>query len=145
MAAILRFLFPMRSDGNGADWLLLVARIVFGALLLTHGVAKWMQFENLSGVFPDPLGVGHRSSLLLAIFAEVVCSAGFIAGLFYRLALIPIIVTLCAAFFSVHGGEPFAARELSFVYLTVFVLLYAAGPGRFAVDRLFAVRAEAMR
>ena len=97
-------------------------------------------FEALSATFPDPLGLGSRTSLVLAIFAEVVCALGFITGTLYRLALVPMIFTMCVAFFSVHGGDPFAAREPAMLYLTVFVLLWIAGPGRYAADNLIARR-----
>lgn len=50
------------------------------------------------------------------------------------------IFTLCVALFSVHGGDPFAARELATLYLAVFVLLWAAGPGQYAVDHWIARR-----
>ena len=91
MYAILRFLFPDKPYTAGNSWLLLAARIIFGGLLMSHGIAKWQNFDALSAAFPDPLGVGSGVSLALAIFGEVVCSVGFIAGLFYRLALIPMI------------------------------------------------------
>ena len=140
MTTFLRFLFPTAPYGAGASWLLLAARIAFGALLMTHGIAKWQNFDALSTTFPDPLGIGSHTSLLLAIFAEVICSAGFITGTLYRLAGIPMIFTMCVAFFSVHKADPFSVRELAFVYLIAFVLLYIAGPGRFAVDNLIARR-----
>lgn len=50
---------------------------------------------------------------------------------------------MCVAFFAVHGGDPFAARELALVYLVVFVLMYVAGPGRYAADTLIAQRIRA--
>ena len=140
MYAILRFLFPDKPYTAGNSWLLLAARIIFGGLLMSHGIAKWQNFDALSASFPDPLGVGGGVSLALAIFGEVICSAGFIAGLFYRLALIPMIFTMCVAFFAVHGGDPFAARELALAYLSVYVLMYAAGPGLYAADTLIARR-----
>ena len=140
MNAILRFLFPAAPSGAGASWLLLAARIVFGVLLMTHGIAKWQNFETLSATFPDPLGVGSPASLALAIFGEVVCPLGFITGTLYRLALLPMIFTMCIAFFSVHSGDPFAVRELAMLYLAAFVLLWIAGPGRYAVDNLIARR-----
>lgn len=140
MSVIVNFLFPEKSYSSGASRLLLAARIIFGALLLSHGLAKMADFEALSTVFPDPLGVGSRTSLMLAIFAEVFCSAGFIVGLFYRLALIPMIFTMCVAFFSVHKADPFSVRELAFAYLVVFVLMFLAGPGRYALDTLIGQR-----
>ena len=117
MYTILRFLFSDKPYTAGNSWLLLAVRIIFGGLLMSHGIAKWQNFDALSAAFPDPLGVGGGVSLALAIFGEVVCSVGFIAGLFYRLALIPMIFTMCVAFFAVHGGDPFAARELALAYL----------------------------
>lgn len=76
--------------------------------------------------------------LSLAIFGEVICSLGFIVGAFYRLALIPMIFTMCIAFFVIHGADPFAVKELALVYLAIFVLMYIAGPGNYSVDRLIA-------
>lgn len=136
MSRFLTFLFPVKTYSTGDSWFLLALRILFGLLLLSHGIAKWSNFETLSATFPDPLGLGSRISLMLAIFGEVICSAGFIVGAFYRLALIPMIFTLCIAFFVVHGHDSFAVKELAFVYLTVFVLMYAAGPGNYALDSL---------
>ena len=140
MNAILRFLFPAAPSGAGASWLLLAARIVFGTLLMTHGIAKWQNFETLSATFPDPLGVGSPASLALAIFGEVVCPLGFITGTLYRLALLPMIFTMCVALFVVHGDDHFAVKELAAIYLSVFVLMYISGPGNYALDRLIAER-----
>ena len=117
-----RFLFPVRPEGAKTSLLLLAARVIFGVLLMSHGLQKWAGFAQMADVFPDPLGVGSRFSLMLAIFGELVCSFGFLIGFLYRLAMI------------------FAVRELALVYLVVFVLMYIAGPGKFAVDRYFAVK-----
>ena len=133
---IYNLLFPQKTGDTKTSVLLLIVRIVFGILLLTHGIQKWTNFQELSTVFPDPLGVGSSVSLALAIFAELACSLGFIFGVLYRLALIPMIFTMIVAFFIIHGGDPFAAKELAFVYLVVFVLMWIAGPGKCAVDNL---------
>ena len=87
MSAVLNFLFPGEPRDSRSSWLLLAARVVFGLLLMSHGIAKLQNFEALSATFPDPLGVGSRVSLVLAVFGEVVCAAGCVAGLFYRLSL----------------------------------------------------------
>ena len=58
----------------------------------------------------------------------------------YRLALIPMIFTMCVALFVVHGDDPFAVKELAAIYLSVFVLMYISGPGNYALDRLIAER-----
>ena len=77
MSAILNFLFPGEPRDSRSSWLLLAARVVFGLLLMSHGIAKLQNFEALSATFPDPLGLGSRTSLVLAIFAEMVCALGF--------------------------------------------------------------------
>lgn len=143
--SLLRFLFPVKRYTASQSWLLLAARIVFGLLFLSHGGAKIASFDALLDTFPDPLGFGSRFSLVLAIVAEGVCSALFIAGAFYRLALLPMIFLLSTAAFVVHRGDPFAAKELAVVYLLIFVFLFFTGPGRFSLDRLIALRLVAAR
>lgn len=135
-----KFLFPSEPSNTKNSLLLLSARIIFGLLLMSHGMQKWNNFAELSQTFPDPLGVGNHISLILAIFGELVCSMGFILGFLYRLAMIPMIFTMAMAFFVIHGNDPFAVKELAFVYLIVFVLMYIAGPGKFAIDRFLVMK-----
>ena len=85
-----------------------------------------------------PLLYNIQLSLVLAIFGEMVCSMAFIFGFLYRLAMLPMIFTMCIAFFVVHGSDPFAVKELAFIYLVVFILLYIAGPGKFSLDHFIA-------
>ena len=129
-----RLLFPSKPEGTAASAILLIVRIVFGLLLMNHGIDKWSNYQELSAVFPDPLGIGSSLSLGLAIFGELACSMAFIIGFLYRLAMIPMIFTMAIAFFVIHDNDPFATKELAFVYLVVFVLMYIIGPGKFAVD-----------
>ena len=131
---IKRFLFPSTPNETVTSALLLLARIVFGLLLMSHGVAKWSRYAEMSAVFPDPLGIGSPLSLGLAIFGELACSLAFIVGFLYRLSMIPMIFTMGVAFFVIHGNDPFAVKELAFVYLAIFVLMYIAGPGKFSAD-----------
>lgn len=140
-----RFLFPIKPNGTYISFILLIVRIIFGVLLMNHGIEKWSNYQELSAVFPDPLGIGSPLSLGLAIFGEMVCSMAFIVGFLYRLAMIPMIFTMCIAFFVVHGHNPFAVKELAFVYLVVFVLMYIIGPGKFAIDHWIAKSVLAKR
>lgn len=94
----IEILFPAKSCSAKASGILLASRMIFGGLLFSHGIAKWSNFDTMSTMFPDPLGIGSSASLSLAIFGEVICSLGFIVGAFYRLALIPMIFTMCIAF-----------------------------------------------
>ena len=131
------FLFPTYHDDNRAySVLLLIMRIFFGILFLTHGYDKLMQHAALTDVFADPLGVGSFISFWMVIFSEVICSFALIFGILQRIALIPMIITMCVAFFVVHGSDAFAIKELSFLYLIVFVILYITGPGKYSFDAI---------
>lgn len=129
-----KFLFPTRWTEGNFSFFLLVLRVLFGVLFLTHGLAKVSHFDALAQNFPDPLNIGHTLSLSLAVFAEVVCSVALILGFLHRLALIPMIFTMIVAYFVVHGNDAFATKELAFIYLSVFTMLFLVGAGRYSLD-----------
>lgn len=116
---------------------LLLFRIAFGSfMLLGHGWGKLTSFSETAAKFPDPLGIGSEWSMGSAIFCEVACSALVIVGLATRIAVLPLVFTMAVAVFMVHGGDPFATKELALVYLSAFALLYFTGPGCFSVDTM---------
>ena len=116
--------------------MLLAVRIIFGALFMSHGIAKWVAFNEATENFPNPLGMGSTLSFWLALFAEVACSFGFILGALFRLCLIPMIFTMCVALFVIHASDPLVIKELALMYLTIFVLTFFSGPGRFSIDEI---------
>lgn len=116
---------------------LLLLRVTFGGqMLIAHGWPKLMTFSAKAATFPDPLGVGHATSLALAVFREVVCSILLIVGAFTRLAALGGAVTMAVAFLLVHGGKLLGEGngEMAFLYLVGFVAIFLTGPGRFALD-----------
>ena len=129
------FLFPSYNGVSRAySVLLLVVRVFFGFLFLMHGYAKLTAHASMADLFADPFGLGSVVSFWMVVFAEVVCAFSLIFGLLQRLVLIPMIFTMCTAFFIVHGNDAFAVKELSFVYLVMFALLYVTGPGKYSFD-----------
>ena len=139
MKKLFNFLLPDTKQSCRTAVVLFAARVVFALLLANHGWQKLQGFSAMADKFPDPLGVGSSLSLSLATFAELICSLGLAFGVLTRLALLPIIFTMCIAFFVAHGGS-LAEGELAFVYLVAFILLFSAGPGRFSVDGWMAKR-----
>ena len=127
-------LFGMPQSSSVRSVLLLLVRIIFGLMFLSHGIGKWSAFSDSPNTFPDPLHIGGALSFWLALFAEVVCTFGFMLGALYRLCLIPMIFTMLVAVLVVHSGDPFATKELALMYLTIFVLMFISGPGIFSVD-----------
>ena len=52
---IYSFLFPTKSNTTKVSLLLLAVRIIFGILLMNHGIQKWTNFQELSAV-SRPIG-----------------------------------------------------------------------------------------
>ena len=127
---MLRFLFPYKVYPRSVDAMLMILRLLFGGLMMWHGVSKIDNFSVLVENFPNPIGLGSRMSLYLAIFAEVICSA----------ALIPLVFTMCVAMVVVHNGQSFAAKELALIFLVIFVLLFIMGAGRYSLDNMISVQ-----
>lgn len=109
--------------------------------MMSHGWAKLMNYSHLATQFADPFGFGVEPSLILAIFAELVCAALVVLGLFTRLALIPLMITMATAFFIIHGADPFQKKELALMFLGIFVTLFISGPGRYSVQEFFKISA----
>ncbi|MFG0263190.1 MAG: DoxX family protein [Novipirellula sp. JB048] len=114
---------------------LLILRVGIGVLMLVHGIAKVKGFGELAEQFPDPIGLGSRLSLILAIGAEVGCSLLLIVGFATRLALLPLVITMSVALFIVHQEDPWKVKELAATFLLVYLSLLVTGPGRFSIDR----------
>ena len=122
---------------NQLDVWILLFRILIAAFMLTHGLPKF--FKLMAGgevTFGDPLGFGAFPTLLLAVFAEVVCSTFILIGLGTRLATIPLMITMAVAAFMVHGDDPFGKKELPLLYLLSFITLFVFGSGKYSVDFL---------
>lgn len=114
---------------------LLILRVTAGVLMAHHGYQKLTKFSEIEPKFMEFLGLSSGISLALAIGAEFFCSLLLIVGLFTRLALVPLIITMVVAAFSAHNGEIFGKGELAFFYLAVYVSLLLTGAGKFSADK----------
>jgi putative oxidoreductase len=115
----------INKTATGTDKALLVAKIGFGGLMLTHGIPKMMTL--FSGAFPPVFGMIEELPLGLAMFAEVFCSLFILAGFATRLAVVPLIISMLIAVLSIHGADPFTEPALH--YFLMYVILLFAGSG----------------
>ena len=125
------------------DIVLLVTRIFVGFAMLSHGYPKLQ--DLLSGEeiqFFSFLGLSGKTSLILAVFAEFVCSIFIILGLFTRFSVFFLIITMAVAGLIVHSCDPFRKREASLLYLSVYLMLFAFGPGKYSVDAMIGRKRE---
>lgn len=134
---MIKFIFNPGKYPNSLNLALLLLRLAVGAFMLTHGMGK---FSTLFGAepikFADPIGIGEPASLVLAVFAEVLCSILLIFGVATRLAAIPLLITMSVAAFIVHANDEFGTKELSLLYGVVFLSIALAGAGKYSVDYL---------
>jgi putative oxidoreductase len=121
------------------DFALFVLRVWFGLLLFVkHGSDKAKHFSTMSAHFADPFHIGPKSSLILVLLAEAVCSLLVALGLWTRIAAAIVVINLTVAFAFAHHFQLFGQRngELAFAFLGAFVTLCISGPGRWSVDGL---------
>ncbi|MEJ5105178.1 DoxX family protein [Chryseobacterium sp. MYb328] len=132
------------SSSIPKDIILLVVRVFVGFAMLSHGYPK-LQMLLAGGKieFFDFLGMGPQITLILTVLAEFVCSILLILGLFTRVSLGFLIFTMIIAGFVVHGADPFEKREMSLIYLSVYLLLMMTGAGKVSVDHLIERRKRA--
>lgn len=116
------------------DFILFLLRLVFSICMLTHGYRKFNKLIDGNSEFGDPIGLGPELSLFLVIFAEFFCAILIIFGLFTRLAVIPLIITMLVIIFIVHSADPFGEKELAILYLFGFYAIYLAGPDKLSLD-----------
>lgn len=122
---------------------LLFLRLAIGAMMLFgHGLPKLLAFSEKAETFSDPLGVGSTTSLVLAIFGEVVASALVMAGLATRAAAVPLLVTMLVAAFVVHADDPWQRKEFALLFAVPALTLVLTGAGRFSLDALLSRKKE---
>ncbi len=121
------------------DIALLLLRVAFGGLMaINHGLGKAQKVMDGNFAFADPLGMGEKTSLVLASGAELFCAALIAVGLFTRLSAIPLIFTMAVAAFVVHGADPLAKKEMALIYLAGYVAIFLLGSGRISLQTLIA-------
>jgi putative oxidoreductase len=113
----------------------LALRVCLGILMfLDHGLSKLNKFSELQNVFFDPFHLGHRFSLILVIFSEVVCAMLLVLGLFTRIAAFILLIEMIIAIFLFLKGQALANFELAVVHLIAYFSLLLTGPGKISVD-----------
>lgn len=115
---------------------MLLIRLVFGLLMMNHGYDKLIHFSAKKAEFINFLGMGQTLSLVLVVFAEFFCALFIVLGLFTRLSLIPLIITMCVALFKVHHGDFMGEGQMAAAFLGAYLALLLTGPGKISVDGL---------
>ncbi|OIN46888.1 LysR family transcriptional regulator [Pseudomonas azotoformans] len=124
------------NESTRQDLGLLFLRIS-GALFLlwVHGLPKLLNYSEQLKLIEDPFHLGANITLLLAIFAEVLCPLLIVAGVLVRLACLPILAVLLIALLVVHPEWTLFEGQFGWLLLIIFTSLWIAGPGRLALSK----------
>lgn len=115
---------------------LLILRVGAAALLLTHGVPKFLKLIGGGEIeFGDPIGIGPAASLFLAVVAEFICSLLLIVGYKTRWAAVPPAILMIVVSLIVHGEDPFSRKEKALLFLIMFIVILLIGPGKYSLDK----------
>ncbi|RMR01778.1 DoxX [Pseudomonas savastanoi pv. glycinea] len=106
-------------------------------LLVVHGLPKLLDFNHQLTLIEDPFHLGAQLTLILAIFAEVLCPLLIAAGIFVRLACLPILFLLLVALLAVHPEWTLEQGQFGWLLLIIFTTVLIAGPGRLALNTRF--------
>ncbi|WP_460138635.1 DoxX family protein [Pseudomonas sp. H2_D07] len=107
-------------------------------LLWVHGLPKVLDYSEQLKQIEDPFHLGAHMTLLLAIFAEVLCPVLIVAGVLVRLAALPILAVLLIAMLVVHPQWTLLEGQFGWLLLIIFTSVLLAGPGRFTLGGRFA-------
>jgi putative oxidoreductase len=131
MKKILFSLKPFQIDLG-----LLLLRVASGGFMAySYGWGKLQGILEGDLGFADPIGIGEVPSLFLTVFAEFVCGILVALGLFTRLALVPLLITMGVAVFIIHAEDPFSKQELGLLFLIPYLTLFLTGAGKFSLDK----------
>ncbi|WP_064120129.1 DoxX family protein [Pseudomonas fluorescens] len=123
-----------QREEQARDVGLLFLRVSGGLFLLwVHGLPKLLDFTAQLQLIEDPFHLGSHLTLILAIFAEVLCPLLIVAGLLARLACVPILFVLLVALLVVHPQWSVAEGQFGWLLLILFATVLIAGPGRLVI------------
>lgn len=99
-----------------------------------HGLDKVQRFSARVSSFPDPLGIGSRYSLVLALAAEFAGGILLTLGLAGRVAALLLAFEVGLTLFVVDAALPWKARESVILYFAGSLALLLVGCGRWSLD-----------
>ncbi|VVQ28790.1 hypothetical protein PS943_00987 [Pseudomonas fluorescens] len=127
-----------RWNERAEDFGLFFLRLSGGLFLLwVHGLPKLLNYNAQLQTIEDPFHLGANVTLMLAIFAEVLCPLLIVAGVFVRLACLPILCVLLIALLIVHPQWSLDEGQFGWLLMMLFTSLLIAGPGRLALNVRF--------
>ena len=122
----------MKNNLNNLALLLL--RLGFGGLLMTHGIPKFNYLLESPIKFANPIGLGDTTTLILTLIGEAIAPAFVIIGFKTKWAAIPPTITMAVAAFVVHAKDDLGTKEHALLFMLAFIAIFLLGAGKYSVD-----------
>lgn len=123
-------------SAKGEDVVILLFRIFAGLMMLPYGFGKIENFDTYKmDFFGDPIGIGMVPSLILSIFAQIICASALTFGFFSRLSAFILAFNMLIAV-KFHWNDDFATLSLPLLFFGIYCLLTFWGGGKYSVDSL---------
>ena len=128
-------IFLNSSENKISEIVLLMLRIGTSTLMVyVHG---WQKLKNYSAIlsnFPELIGLGAKSCLLLAIFGEIICSILLAFDFFTIIVVIPLCITVVIAALIFNTEQAFIVRQKALSYLKLYVFFFVVGIDKYSTD-----------
>ena len=121
-----------------------VLRMLVGGAMANHGMTKIFG-DRMEGFAQGVAQMGFPMPVVFAWAAALSELAGGLclaAGLWTRPAAFFICCTMSVALFIRHGADPFAVKELAYLYWSASLSLMLLGGGRYSVGQLLGERSR---
>lgn len=114
---------------------ILFLRVFIGIMMIPYGWGKITDFDRYAeNFFDDPIGIGHLPSLILTIFAQIICSVFLIIGFRTRISAIILAFNMAVAT-KYHFYDPFSVKALPTLFLGIYITIIMLGGGRYTLDK----------
>lgn len=130
-------LFTVPAGSRCFNLLLLLFRVAISVqLIVVHGLKKLgIGVDNIE-IIPNPFGFPAYINNIMAISANIVFPLFVIAGIFTRVATIPVLAVTLTGYFVVHRNDPMLVSDVPFMYSVSFLFILFSGAGKFSLDHL---------
>jgi putative oxidoreductase len=120
---------------HGRDLAALLLRVTFGLfLVVNHGWGKLMKWDEKHATFSDPLHISPPLSMAGTIAGELFFPLLVIAGVYTRLATLPVIFTMVVAAVLVHSDSILDKGEHALLFAFGYAAIALLGPGNYSID-----------
>ena len=118
------------------DLAILLLRILFGGVLIWHGLFMLENYAKYQPYTQDLIGIGAKLTYELPMIFELVCGPLIVLGFLTRLSVIPLAIIMVLAYFVAHEKDEFGYKMAPFILMCLTPVIFILGSGKYSLDHL---------